>query len=146
MRLQSSALADGGVIPKKYSYRGGNINPPLEWSDVPAGTGSFVLIMDDPDAPAGLWVHWVVFNIPSAIREIPEAWQIVGARGAGTTGSLEYEGPQPPDKEHRYAFHLFALDGTLPLSNGASKDEVEAGMKGHILAKAALTGRYSPDN
>jgi Raf kinase inhibitor-like YbhB/YbcL family protein len=150
MNLTSSAFLNGGLIPKKYSRNGENINPPLAWKDIPEGIKSFAIIMEDPDVPAAAGIpvfnHWIVFNIPPTVTDIPEAWPVVGQRGAGTRGSLEYGGPRPPDREHRYFFYLYALDAMLPLNDGASKDDVLVSSQGHVLAKATLMGRYAPDN
>jgi len=148
MKLTSSTFKDGGVILGKYSRDGGNINPPLAWTNVPAGTKSFALTMEDPDVPraAGVkvWDHWVVFNIPETITKIPEGWQVVGVKGVGTRGELEYGGPRPPDREHRYIFTVYALDTMLSLSQGVNKAAVLSAMKNHILDKAILVGRFSP--
>ncbi|MEK6853201.1 MAG: YbhB/YbcL family Raf kinase inhibitor-like protein [Nanoarchaeota archaeon] len=145
MDLTSSALIVKGRISPRYTCDGANINPPLLISNVPEGTKSLVLIMDDPDAviPAGkVWDHWVVFNIPPYTKEIPEGEAPKGIRGKGTSGNLDYKGPCPPDRVHRYFFKLYALDTGLGLPEGSSKEEVEAAMKKHILARAELMGRY----
>ena len=148
MKLTSSTFKDGGVILARYSRDGGNFNPPLAWSNVPAGTLSFALIMEDPDVPrasgVSVWDHWIVFNIPPTVTKIPEAWTVVGVKGAGTRGGLEYSGPRPPDREHRYIFTLYALDALLSLPEGANKAAVLAAMKNHILDQAVLVGRFSP--
>lgn len=148
MRLTSSAFLDGELIPKKYSRDAENINPPLAWSDVPDSVQTFALIMEDPDVPmaAGVpvWDHWVVWNIPGSITEIPEAWDVVGTRGKGTRGELVYGGPRPPDREHRYFFKWYALDSALELPEGSTKAELQEAMKGHVLAEAELMGRFAP--
>ena len=148
MKLTSSTFKDGGVILAKYSRDVANINPPLAWGNVPAGTKSFVIIMEDPDVPraagVAVWDHWVVFNIPPTITQITEGWKVVGVKGAGTGGGLEYAGPRPPDREHRYIFTVYALDAMLSLSAGANKPAVLAAMKDHILDQAVLVGRFSP--
>jgi len=148
MKLTSSTFKDGGVILGKYSRDEANINPPLSWSNVPAGTKSFALIMEDPDVPrasgVSVWDHWIVFNIPPTITQIPEGWKVVGVKGAATRGELEYAGPRPPDREHRYIFTLYALDTMLSLPEGANKAAVLSEMKTHLLDKAILVGRSSP--
>ena len=120
MKLASKAFAHGESIPAKYTCDGENISPPLEISDVPSEARSLVLIMDDPDVPRniredGMWDHWVVFNIPPTIGDIPEASAPEGTPGKGTSGDHGYFGPCPPDREHRYFFKLYALDATLDL-------------------------------
>lgn len=148
MQLTSPAFTEGGVIPRKYGQDHDNVNPALKIQEPPAGTQSFALWMDDPDVPpqAGVpvWVHWVIFNLPASLREIPEGGVIEGVRGQGTRGHLAYSGPRPPDREHRYFFKLFALDAVLPLSEGATKEQLLAAMEGHILETAELMGRYAP--
>ena len=147
MRLTSSVFEHEAYIPKKYTCDGQNVNPPLHIEDVPAGCKSFVLIMDDPDVPRslrqdGMWDHWVVFNIPPETREIAEAHEPLGTHGRGTGGKAKYEGPCPPDKEHRYFFKLYALDTLLSLPENSTKKAVEKAIEGHVLAKAELMGRY----
>ena len=149
MELHSSAFTHNGMIPRKYSQHGEDINPPLEIRDVPAEAKSLALIVEDPDVPtmAGVpvWDHWVVFNIPPTISSIAEHWQVDGTRGKGTRGKLEWSGPKPPDREHRYFFKLFALDDFLPLEEGATKQEVLDAIQGHVLAEAELLGTYAPE-
>lgn len=149
MNLQSPAFVDGETIPKTYSQFGENINPPLTWNEVPDGTQSFALIMEDPDVPAAAgvpaWDHWIVWNIPSTLTEIPEDWQVIGVQGEGTRGRRVYSGPKPPDREHRYYFYLYALDTLLPLAEGSTKPQLLEAMNDHILAKAVLMGRFSPE-
>ncbi|HET97578.1 MAG TPA: YbhB/YbcL family Raf kinase inhibitor-like protein [Desulfurivibrio alkaliphilus] len=147
MRLTSSAFADGGLIPARYTCDGDNINPPLEIAGVPAATVSLVLIMDDPDVPKsarpdGMWDHWLIFNMPPTLTRIEENQEPPGDQGTGTAGNRQYHGPCPPDREHRYFFKLYALDCRLALPAGAAKPGIEAAMAGHILAMAELMGRY----
>jgi Raf kinase inhibitor-like YbhB/YbcL family protein len=147
MKLKSSAFENNGKIPGKYTCDSENINPPLEISDIPENTKSLVLIMDDPDVPKtirqdGMWVHWVVFNIPPSIKKINENSQPEGTKGAGTSGKLNYSGPCPPDREHRYFFKLYALDTKLNLKEGSAKEQVEKAMKSHVLTEAVLIGKY----
>ena len=146
MRLFSTAFAQGANIPSKYTCDGDELSPPLRIEEVPEGTKSLVLLMEDPDVPPfvredRLWIHWIVFNIPPHIREIAENVQPPGVLGAGT-GRLGYQGPCPPDREHRYFFKLFALDEQLSLKEGATKEALEKAMSGHILAQAEYMGRY----
>lgn len=142
MQLTSSAFEAGGRIPGKYTCDGEDKSPPLTISGVPGGTKSLVLVMDDPDAPAGTWDHWVVFNIPPSVTDIPEGQEPAGVHGKGTSGNLEYHGPCPPDREHRYFFKLYALDTQLDLREGASKQDVEQAMAGHVIEQAEFMGRY----
>lgn len=150
MNLLSPAFQPGDTIPQEYGRSFRNVNPPFEISAVPADAVSLVLLMDDPDmppaAPVPVWDHWVVFNIPPSISMIPEAWQVEGVRGKGTRGELEYGGPRPPDREHRYFFKLYVLDCLLTQPEGSSKDVVVEAMKGHVLEQAELMGRYAPIN
>jgi hypothetical protein len=147
MQLTSSAFENGKRIPSKYTCDGKNVSPSLHISDVPPNAKSLVLIMDDPDVPAfvrkdQMWVHWVLFNIPPQTTAIAEASIPPGTVGKGTGNQLFYQGPCPPDREHRYFFKLYALDATLNLSEGATKEEVEAAMKGHVIGKTELIGKY----
>ena len=147
MKLSSSAFEEGGKIPSKYTCDGDNINPSLEISDLPPGAKTLALIMEDPDVPKnlrpdGMWDHWIVFNIPPDTSEIPEGQEPRGTHGEGTSGNQNYNGPCPPDREHRYFFKLFALDSTLELKEKAKKPELEKAMEGHILEKAELMGTY----
>ena len=147
MKLTSPAFDHEGKIPSKYTCDGENINPALTISDLPSEAKSLVLIMDDPDVPKhlredGMWDHWVVFNIPISVRDIKEGEEPVGTHGSGTSGNLNYFGPCPPDREHRYFFKLYALDTELDLAEKATKQQVEKAMEGHVLEKAELMGRY----
>jgi hypothetical protein len=148
MKLTSPAFESGGVIPKKYGREFENINPPLNIDDIPHGSSSLVLLMDDPDVPeaagVSVWSHWVVFNIPPNTTTIPEGWSPTGVRGSGTRGELDYGGPRPPDREHRYFFKLYALDTMLDLREGATKQDVLNAMEGRVLASAELMGKYAP--
>lgn len=148
MNIQSSAFQNGMPIPEKYTCDGADTNPPLSFLDVPAEAKSLVLFMDDSDVPKsirpdGMWDHWVVFNILPDTREIKEDAIAPGVYGKNTFGKTAYGGPCPPDREHRYFFKLYALDGVLDLPEGASKKDVEQAMEGHILAKAELMGTYN---
>ncbi len=149
LELKTAAFRDGGAIPKKFTCDGGDASPRLEWNNPPAGTKSFALVVDDPDAPSGTWVHWVAFNLPAEARALPEAVprgepiQGGGSQGRNDFPQLGYGGPcPPPGKPHRYFFKLYALDAPLNLQPGATKGDVERAMQGHVLAKAQLIGRY----
>jgi Raf kinase inhibitor-like YbhB/YbcL family protein len=147
MKLLSAAFQHGGKIPSKHTCDGPNLSPPLRIEGVPAGTKSLALIMEDPDVPKsirpdGMWDHWVVFDIPPDVQEIPEGQEPPGTPGLGTGGNTTYFGPCPPDREHRYFFKLYALDSLLRLPARSSKAKVEKAMEGHILARVELMGRY----
>ena len=149
LTVSSSAFKEGDRIPAKYTCQGQDVSPPLAWGEPPAGTQSVALIVDDPDAPGGVFTHWVLFNIPPDSRELPAAVPIQAelARGAlqGKTdfGRLGDGGPcPPPGRSHRYQFTLYALDQPLGLEGGASKKQLLSAMEGHILAQGQLTGTY----
>jgi Raf kinase inhibitor-like YbhB/YbcL family protein len=149
LNLVSAAFEEGQLIPKDYTGDGEDISPPLTWSEPPAGAKSFALLCDDPDAPRGTWVHWVLFNLPADLRDMDEAVPAEGSlangakQGKNDFGNLGYGGPAPPrGKPHRYCFKLFALDSMLPLAVGATKEQVLAACKGHVLAEAQLMGKY----
>ncbi|MFP4407359.1 MAG: YbhB/YbcL family Raf kinase inhibitor-like protein [Spirochaetaceae bacterium] len=149
MKLTSTAFSEGSAIPEQYSCDGQDISPPLHWQDVPAGTETFVLIADDPDAPVGTWVHWVIYDIPSRARELQENYpkQEVDSDGSkqGTNDfkKIGYGGPCPPGGTHRYFFKLYALDTSLDAEAGLSKKEIVKRMEGHVLDEAQLMGTYS---
>lgn len=143
--LESSAFKDEASIPKIYSCDGENISPPLQWRDVPSNTKSLVLIVDDPDAPAGVWDHWILYNLPATTTQLSENLKNLPAGtlvGKNSHGEIKYNGPCPPDREHRYFFKLYALDTVLNLPKGATSKEVEEAMAGHIVGTAELMGRY----
>jgi Raf kinase inhibitor-like YbhB/YbcL family protein len=147
LEITSPAFANGEAIPVVFSCDGNDTSPALTWTEPPAGTQSFVLIMDDPDA-GGTWVHWVVYNIPAAARGLDEAIPVDteinggGLQGRNSARTNGYQGPCPP-AEHRYFFKLFALDTILNLPAGAHNVEVTVGMKEHILASAELMGTFA---
>jgi Raf kinase inhibitor-like YbhB/YbcL family protein len=150
LELKSSDFAAGATIPKQFTCEGADISPALEWNAPPAGTQSFALIADDPDAPVGTWVHWVAYDLPANLRSLsqnfPKTEQAAdGSRqGRNDFGKIGYGGPcPPPGKAHRYFFKLYALDSKLNLKSGASKKDVERAMQGHILAQGEYMGRYS---
>ena len=147
--LGSSAFAEGERIPSKYTADGADVSPPLAWGEPPEGTGCFALISDDPDAPVGTWVHWVVYNIPASARGldegVPADEKLADGTLQGTTdfGRVGYGGPAPPPgKDHRYFFKLYALDSKLDLAPGAGKKEALAAMEGHVLEKSETMGVY----
>ncbi|MBM4271663.1 MAG: YbhB/YbcL family Raf kinase inhibitor-like protein [Deltaproteobacteria bacterium] len=148
MLITSSAFTEGSMIPAKYTCDGQDISPPLAWREAPAGTKSFALICDDPDAPMGTWVHWVVYNIPPNIDKLdenvkPEKEFKDGMRqGSNSWPRIGYGGPCPPSGTHRYYFKLYALDTMLELKTGATKAQVLQAMKGHVLAESQLMGKY----
>jgi Raf kinase inhibitor-like YbhB/YbcL family protein len=144
LTLTSDAFANGQSIPAKYSCVGKNISPALAWNEPPAGTQSFALIVDDPDAPMGTWVHWVLLNIPVDTRSLQENMDANAMSiGKNSSGNMRYDGPCPPSGTHRYFFKLYALDSTLSLSPGATKEQLLTAMKGHILAQGELMGTFS---
>ena len=144
MKIISSAFEQGQSVLPQYTCDGENVNPPLSISDVPENAQSLVLISDDPDAPAGVWVHWIVWNIDPKTTEIAENSIPSGAvEGTTSFGKTEYGGPCPPSGEHRYFFRLYALDTKLDLDSSADKAKIEAAMQGHILEQAELMGLYS---
>jgi hypothetical protein len=147
--LRTSSFTPGGPIPKEFTCDAGDRSPAISWTDPPSGTQSFAIIEDDPDALSGTFVHWVVYDLPAAFRWLPEAlsgdesvlgW---GRQGINSFERAGYNGPcPPPGKPHRYFIRLYALDVKLNLRPGAPRKELEAAMKGHILARAELMGRY----
>lgn len=147
--LTSSAFTDGGIIPSKYTCDGEGISPELLIEGVPEGTESLVLLMDDPDIPESVknsmdiesYDHWVLYNIPSDTRVIPEGMS-VGTEGLTSNGTTEYVGACPPDREHRYVFRLYALKNTLTFDKVPTLAEVESQAKSSMLASSTLTGRY----
>ncbi|HET9417765.1 MAG TPA: YbhB/YbcL family Raf kinase inhibitor-like protein [Chthoniobacterales bacterium] len=144
MKITSSAFNEGGMIPDKYAKDGQNVNPPLRIEDTPADAKSLLLIMDDPDAPVGLFTHWLLWNIDPKTTEIAENSVPSGAvQGTNDYPNLGYGGPQPPSGTHRYYFKIFALDRTLDLKSGAKRKELDAAMRGHVIAQGELMGRFS---
>lgn len=147
--LTASAFGAGASIPPQYTCKGADTSPALEWSGFPANTVSFAMIMDDPDAPAGTWVHWVLWNVPAKAHALPQG---VAKRDQLDDGSLQgqnsfkkvgYYGPCPPaGQTHRYYFRLYALDTKLSLPAGASRDQLDAAMKGHIVAQTEYIGTF----
>jgi len=149
MILSSTSFGAGGDIPKKFTCDDQDVSPELSWNGVPEGTQSFVLLVDDPDAPAGDWTHWVFYDLPASAQSLREnVSKVVEPPGGGRQGyndfhKIGYGGPCPPaGKPHRYYFRLNALDRTLNLRGGANRKEVEQAMRGHVLAQSELLGKY----
>ncbi|PWT80362.1 MAG: YbhB/YbcL family Raf kinase inhibitor-like protein [Acidobacteria bacterium] len=143
MKITSSAFHEGANIPSKFSCDGANTNPPLQVADVPSGAKSLALIVDDPDAPSGLFTHWIVWNISPQMSAIAEGRTPKGVQGTNDFGKSSYGGPCPPSGTHRYYFKIFALDRELDLPAGAKRSQFDAAMKGHVVAQGELMGRYS---
>jgi Raf kinase inhibitor-like YbhB/YbcL family protein len=152
MHLTCPYFKDGHSIPVAFTQEGDNISPPLQWSDAPEGTGSYAIIVEDPDAPVGLVTHWVIYNIPPIIqafdREVPHGahYGEYILQGMNTMKKMGYEGPKPPDGEHRYFFRLFALKGRPDLEAGATREQLLQAMEGMILEETQLMGRYATGN
>lgn len=148
LTLQSKAFENGEIIPKKYGYKHGNTSIPLQITNIPENTVSFVLIMDDPDAMGAvgkIWVHWVVWNINPKNSEFKEnSIPSNCIEGETDFGEIGYGGPAPPDKEHTYVFKLYALNQKLDVGKGSSKKEIESAMKNYVIEETTLQGRYAP--
>ncbi len=149
LSITSTAFAPGQPIPPLYSCRGKNISPPLAWSGAPATVKSFALILDDPDAPMGTYVHWVIYNLPASSQglsdSIPSRPKLHDGslQGTNSSGGTGYTGPCPPSGTHHYHFKLDALDAALGLASGATKEDLLKAMQGHILAQGELIGTFS---
>lgn len=149
-RVSCDAFGPNQNIPGRYTCDGQNLTPPLSWHDAPVGTRSFALILDDPDAPSGTYTHWIVFNIPGDADKLPEMVPAPGQapmgirQGKNSAGTVGYTGPCPPEGSmpHHYHFHLYALDTTLSLRDGESRQAVERAMQGHILDQSDYVGLY----
>ncbi|MBN1225027.1 MAG: YbhB/YbcL family Raf kinase inhibitor-like protein [Candidatus Aminicenantes bacterium] len=148
MQIMSKAFNDSKEIPQKYTCDGDNVSPPLEWLNIPEETKTLALICDDPDAPMGTWVHWVIFNIPADADRLPEGippeYELDNGicQGMSDFKKVGYGGPCPPSGTHRYFFKIYALDSKLDLPQGATKAHVMIAMEGHVLALAHLMGTY----
>lgn len=149
LTISSPSFTNGGTIPKKFTCDGADVSPPLTWTDPPAGTKAFALLVDDPDAPVGNWNHWAMWNLPPSLRLLPEGVSKTARlpdgseQGQNDFHKLGYNGPCPPaGKPHRYFFKVFALDAKLSLNSEAGKPEIEAAIKGHTLGRAELMGTY----
>ncbi|MDB5490725.1 MAG: putative phospholipid-binding protein [Micavibrio sp.] len=149
MKLKSPAFRDSEDIPALFTHDGDNISPPLQWSGAPSDTASFALILQDPDAPNGVFTHWILYNIPNIMRGLDREVAVGGhygthaLQGTNSFGTIGYGGPKPPSGEHRYIFTLYALDIVLDLEEGALKEDLLGAMSGHILDQAKLTGLYA---
>ncbi len=148
-QLKSNAFSAEGNIPARFTCEGANISPGLSWSGVPEGAKTLALVLHDPDAPrSGGYTHWVAFNIPVTVNQVPENAPKTenlpggGIQGKNDDGSIGYTGPCPPSGTHRYYFHLYALNRELQLKPGASKEQLEDAIRGHVLGKAELMGKY----
>ncbi len=148
MKITSSAFEEGSMIPEKYTCDDINVSPPLKWSSAPDGTKRFAIICDDPDAPMGTWVHWVIYNLPGDIDELPEDMSPLeifpnGAKqGRNDFGEIGYGGPCPPRGVHRYYFKIYALSKELDVKAGITKSELLKAMDGNILSEGQLMGKY----
>lgn len=149
LTLSSSAFAPGKSIPEQFSCKGRNISPALAWSGAPSNTASYALILEDPDAPSGTFVHWVIYNIPAVSNGLSQAvpptptFDDGSAQGKNSGNRRYYDGPCPPSGTHRYFFRLYALDTRLDFIPGATADELRKAMQGHILAQGELMGTFS---
>ncbi len=144
LSIESPAFANGRPIPARHTADGADLSPKLRIANPPEGTASFALIMDDPDAPMGTWVHWVVWNIPAAVSVVPESGVPAGAvEGRNSWGRTGYGGPAPPSGTHRYFFKLYALDAPLELDPETDKDGLLRAMEGRVLARAQVMGTYA---
>ena len=147
--LSTTAFQPGSDIPRKYTCQGADVSPALAWTDAPAATQSFALIADDPDAPVGTWVHWVLYDLPPGTHQLPEGVAKTeevpggGRQGVNDFGNVGYGGPCPPaGNAHRYFFKLYALKAKLNLKAGVTKKQVEQAMQGQVLAEVQLVGKY----
>jgi hypothetical protein len=143
IKITSSTFQEGGNIPSKFTCDGSDTSPPLQITGVPSEAKSLVLIADDPDAPSGLFTHWLVWNIPPQTNSIVEGSAPKGVQGTNDFGKSGYKGPCPPPGTHRYSFKIFALDRELDLQSGAKRSQVDAAIKGHAIAQGELVGRYA---
>ena len=143
MKITSSAFQEGGNIPSKFTCDGVDSSPPLQIAEIPSSTKSLALIVDDPDAPSGLFTHWIVWNISPQTNEIVEGSAPKGVQGTSDFGKSGYGGPCPPPGTRRYYFRIFALDRELNLPSGTKRNQLDAAIKGHVVAQAELMGRYS---
>ena len=147
-QMSSSAFKDGAMLPVRYTCQGDGVSPPLTWAAPPRGAWSLALLCEDPDAPGGTFTHWIVYNLPATIRQMPEAVPAVSSLKNGAIqacndfGGIGYGAPCPPSGTHRYFFRLYALDSKLGPDIAMNRARLLQAMKGHILAQAELMGRY----
>ena len=148
IKLTSTAFKEGQAIPRTYTCDGVNVSPPLEWSGVPKTAKTVAIIADDPDAPAGTWVHWVLYNLPAdnigVVENLPATENLAagGFQGKNDFEKIGYGGPCPPSGTHRYFFKIYALDSELPLKAGATKAELMKAIEGHVVLEGQLMGTY----
>jgi Raf kinase inhibitor-like YbhB/YbcL family protein len=148
INLSTPAFEDEGMIPQEYTCNSDNISPPLNWEAIPDGTKSLALTVEDPDAPGGTFVHWVLYDLPPDVQGLPEnlphdkAFAVGGTQGINSTDQMGYMGPCPPRGTHRYYFTLYALDAKLNLPAGETKDRLIEAMEGHIIGQGQVMGRY----
>lgn len=145
MKISSPAFAHNTLIPSKYTCDGNNISPPLVFNDIPANTKALALIVDDPDAPGGIWTHWMLYNLSPTIKSLPEnitTYPSGTLIGKNSWQEMAYGGPCPPSDTHRYFFKLYALDEILPLTSGLTNDELVQKMSKHVITQAELVGLY----
>lgn len=148
MKMESTAFENDGIIPEKFSHEHGNVSPPLMWSGVPREAKSLALIVEDPDAPSGNFVHWLVYDIPPGVTQLTEGAgsgaMADGARqGRNSFGEVGWDGPQPPSGTHRYFFHLYALDSKIDAPPGATRAQLDRAIRGHVIEECELIGKYS---
>lgn len=142
MKIETPAFQEGKIIPKKYTCQGANISPPIFIIDAPKETITFVIIVDDPDAPGGTFDHWVAWNIPGTTKSLPEGAKVKD-QGVNSYGEKHYKGPcPPPGKPHRYFFKLYALDTSLTIPDGVTKAQILKAIEGHVIAKAEIMGTF----
>lgn len=148
IKITSNSFNEGEMIPARYTCDDINVSPHIAWGEIPKGTKSIALICEDPDAPAGVWVHWVIFNIPPDVKELKEnlpkdkVFSNGMLQGTGDFRKIGYSGPCPPGGTHRYFFKIYALDKILELGSGATKAQLLKSMEGHILDEGQLMGKY----
>ena len=143
MKITSSAFQEGGNIPPKFTCDGGDSSPPLRIAEIPSGAKTLALVVDDPDAPSGLFTHWIVWNISPQTNAIAEGSAPQGVQGTNDFGKSGYGGPCPPSGTHRYYFKIFALDRELNLPSGTKRNQLDAAMKGQVVAQGEVMGRYA---
>lgn len=144
--LASQDFEAQGPIPRQFTCDGANTAPELHWSGVPDGTTSYALVMEDPDAPSGNWVHWLLYHIPGSVHEISGSLPLGVVNGKTSFGTQAYGGPCPPKGTHRYFFRLYALDEEMRLAAGANKSQLMKALQGHVLGEAELMGTYARPN
>lgn len=143
LTISSPSFSQNGTIPVRFTCDGKNISPELNFKNIPTRTQSLALTMEDPDAPRGVWNHWIIWNMSKDTAGIKEGELPAGTIGIGTSGKASYEGPCPPDREHRYIFTLYALDSILSLPKNSTKEELIQSLNSHIIEQAQLLGRYN---